>query len=163
LAIVLLLIALATALRFGFLPRPDQDPPEVLPEETTYVVQRVVDGDTLRLPGRIYVRLIGVDTPETVKPNWPVEPFGPEATQFTKEFIGRQPIQLRLDHERTDQHGRWLAYVYVNGKMLNEALLKAGLATAHTEYHYSESMKKRFREAEAAARKKRLGIWSLKP
>ena len=128
--------------------------------EKTYSVRRVVDGDTLLLTNRARVRLIGVDTPESVKPDHPIEPFGPEASEFTRKFIGDKPVQLRLDHERIDQHGRWLAYVYVDGKMLNEALLRAGLARAHTEYHYAESMKRLFRAAEAEARKHHRGIWA---
>src|SRR6185295_13479650 len=71
------------------LPRPHDSP--ALPEGR-YRVEYVVDGDTLKLAGPLpggnfTVRLIGVDTPETVKRNHPVEPFGPEATAFTREFL----------------------------------------------------------------------------
>ena len=161
LAVAALLLALAVGARLWFAPPETQRPAatEVLAEKT-YTVQRVVDGDTLLLTNRARVRLIGVDTPESVKPNHPVEPFGPEASEFTHQFIGTRPVQLRLDHERVDQHGRWLAYVFVDGKMLNEELLRAGLAKAHTEYHYAEPMKRLFRAAEAEARKNRRGIWS---
>ena len=114
------------------------------------------------MSNRCRVRLIGVDTPETVKPDHPIEPFGPEASEFRRNFIGDKPVQFRLDHERVDRHGRWLAYVYVDGKMLNEELLRAGLARAHTEYHYAEPMKRLFLTAEAEARKNRRGIWSRK-
>jgi len=155
-----LLLALLVGARLWFVPsQSEQSTPDVLSEKT-YTVQRVVDGDTLLLTNRARVRLIGVDTPESVKPDHPIEPFGPEASEFTKQFIGEKPVQLRLDHERVDQHDRWLAYVYVDGKMLNEALLRAGLAKAHTKYHYAEPMKRLFRAAEAEARKNRRGIWS---
>ncbi|NQT11874.1 MAG: thermonuclease family protein, partial [Planctomycetes bacterium] len=66
--------------------RPHGRGPEVL-SEGTYRVERVVDGDTLLLANRARVRLQGVDTPETVKPNHPVERFGPEASEFTRRFV----------------------------------------------------------------------------
>ena len=71
-------------------------PPEIL-AEGLYEVQRVVDGDTLLLANHARVRLIGADTPETVKPNWPVEPWGPEATAFTKDFLSGGEVHLEFD------------------------------------------------------------------
>ena len=160
LAVVGLLLALGVAMRAG-MARFEPPPPASEPlAEATYAVRRVVDGDTLLLKDGRYVRLIGVDTPETKKENHSVEPFGPEATQFTENFIRGKPVLFRLDHERLDQHGRTLAYVYVDGKMLNEELLRVGLARARTRFNYAESMKKKFRAAENEARQNRRGIWS---
>lgn len=129
----------------------------------TFAVKRVVDGDTLLLTNRTRLRLIGVDTPETKRENFPVEPFGPEATRFTEQFIGSHEVQLRYDGDPYDAHGRKLAYVYVEGKLLNEALLRAGLARARTEFHYAQPMKDLFRAAENEAKQNRRGIWSLDP
>jgi micrococcal nuclease len=139
-------------------------PPESL-AEGIYRVQRVVDGDTLLLDNGARIRLIGVNTPETVKPNSPVEPFGPEASQFTKRFIadGGGEVRLQFDRERVDRHGRFLAYVYVGDLLLNEELIRAGLARAEPQYHYSAAMKTRFQRAEADARRSRRGIWSREP
>jgi len=123
-------------------------------------VQRAVDGDTLILSGGARVRLIGVDTPETVKPNTPVEPFGPEASQFTKNFVAGAEVRLEFDGDRRDKYGRYLAYVWVGDRMLNEELLLAGLAVAETQYRYSAAMKDRFRRAQAQAQAARRGIWS---
>jgi micrococcal nuclease len=130
--------------------------------EGTYAVRRVVDGDTLLLANGARVRLIGADTPETVKPNAPVEPWGPEASQFTRDFMdqGHGEVRLQMDSERVDKYGRFLAYVFVGDRMLNEELIRAGLARAKTQYHYSESMKTRFRRAEEEARRESRGIWS---
>ena len=53
-------------------------------------MQRVVDGDTLLMVGGARVRLEGIDTPETVREDYPVEPWGPEASAFTKEFVRKR-------------------------------------------------------------------------
>lgn len=127
-------------------------------------VARVVDGDTLVLntPEKDYVRLIGADTPETVKPQSPVEPWGPEATAFTKNFVRDGTVRLQFDGRRRDKHGRLLAYVWVGDRMLNEELLRAGLARFESEYSYSREMKDRFQKAEAEAQAARRGVWSGK-
>jgi micrococcal nuclease len=125
-------------------------------------VQRVVDGDTLLLRGGQRLRLQGVDTPETVLENHPVEKWGPEATAFTKEFIraagGR--VELELDGEAADQYDRWLRFVWHDGRMLNEELLRAGLARAKLGYDYSQSKKTRLRQAQQAAQRAGIGLWS---
>jgi micrococcal nuclease len=141
----------------------DHPPPEAL-EEGTYRVQRVVDGDTLVLANQASIRLQGIDTPETVRPNYPVEPFGPEAAEFTRQFIaeGKGIVRLQFDRERKDEFGRFLAYVWVGDRMLNEELVRAGLATAETGYRYSAAMKTRFRRAEEEAKAASRGIWSPK-
>jgi micrococcal nuclease len=130
-------------------------------ESGTYRVARVVDGDTLVLADPAErVRLIGANAPESVKPNWPVEPYGPEAAAFTREFLAGGQIRLEFDGSPRDKYGRILAYVYVGDRMLNEELIRAGLARAEMQYHYSAAMKSRFRRAEAQAKAARRGIWS---
>jgi micrococcal nuclease len=106
------------------------------------------------------IRLIGVNTPETVKPEHPVEPWGPEATAFTRHFLAGGVVRLSFDRERVDRFGRFLAYVWVGDEMLNEALLRAGLARYEPQFRYSESIKRRFRQAEQAAKRESVGIWS---
>jgi micrococcal nuclease len=136
-------------------------PPDAL-SEGTYLVRRVVDGDTLLLANQARVRLIGADTPECVKPNSPVEPFGPEATDFANQFVAQAEgaVRLQFDRERIDRYGRFLAYVWADDRMLNEELIRAGLATAETGFGYSSAMKRRFRRAEDEAKAGRRGIWS---
>jgi len=142
--------------------RREPAPPEAL-TEGTYAVGRVVDGDTLVLANGARVRLIGADTPETVKPDHPVEPFGAEATEFTERFVAEAGGQVRLqfDRERLDDYGRFLAYVFDGERMLNEELIREGLATAKTHFRYAASMKTRFRRAEDEAKRAGRGIWSL--
>lgn len=130
-------------------------------ETGVFQIARVVDGDTLLIANsNERLRLIGADTPETVKPNWPVEPWGPEAAVFTKKFVAGGEVRLQFDGDPRDKYGRILAYVWVGDQMLNEELIRAGLARAKTQYHYSTAMKARFRRAESEARTARRGIWS---
>lgn len=124
---------------------------------------RVVDGDTLLVEGvPERVRLQGIDTPETVKENAPVEPWGPEATAFTKAFIaaagGR--IRIEVDGEPRDRHGRFLAFVWHEERLLNEELIRAGLARAMLRYSYGAAKKSRFRAAQREAQAAARGIWS---
>ena len=128
--------------------------------EGVYQVERVVDGDTLLLGNGCRVRLIGADTPETVKPNHPVEPWGLEATRFTRRFVAGGGVRLEFDGPRKDKYGRFLAHVWVGNQMLEEELIRAGLATAETGFPYSSSIKDRFRRVQTEARAAGRGIWS---
>ena len=86
-------------------------------ESTT--VTRVVDGDTIevRLDGRIEkIRLIGIDTPESVKPGTPVECYAKAASAQTDRLLEGRRVRLEFDAERRDRYGRLLAYVYVTGE-----------------------------------------------
>jgi micrococcal nuclease len=127
-------------------------------------VVRVVDGDTIvvRLPtGNETVRLVGVDTPETVKPDAPVECFGPEASARTKQLLP-EGIEVRLerDVEARDRYGRLLAYVYraTDGVFVNLALATDGYARTLAiapNVAYAE----RFAAAVSEARRDRRGLW----
>ena len=134
--------------------------------EGIYDVERCVDGDTLVLANaaRTHIRLIGADTPETVKRGTPVQPFGPEASRFTKEAIARNGNQVRItfDGAQIDRYGRTLAMVWLGDTLLNEQLILEGLARAQIQYKYSQEMKDRFQAAENLAKREKRGIWSLK-
>ena len=80
-------------------------------------VVRVVDGDTVIVAGggrREDVRLLGIDTPETVDPRRPVGCFGPEASAYTKHLLTGRRVRLEYDRVRRDRYGRTLAYVYLD-------------------------------------------------
>ena len=136
-------------------------------------VKRVVDGDTFVLENGKTVRLTGVDTPETVKPNTPVQPFGPEATDYTKAFmtLGRNWVFLELDGDTDDKYDRQLAMVWIKIPphanpddctfyLLNDMLIQEGLATAEPQYNYSQKMKDKFLQSEREAKNRKAGIWS---
>lgn len=101
-------------------------------------VVRVVDGDTLvaRADGRtFYVRLLGIDTPETHRPGTPVECGGPEASANMRRLVPRgAAIELQADptQDRVDRYGRTLAYVWLaDGRLLEDAQLESGWATTY--------------------------------
>jgi len=127
-------------------------------------VIRVVDGDTFvaKVEGKEEkIRLLLVDTPETVHPKKPVQPFGPEASKFTKEKLKDQTVGLEFDVGERDRYGRLLAYVYLpDGTMLNELLLEKGLAQV-VVFQPNVKYVDRFREIQKQAREKKLGIWGL--
>src|SRR5688572_30322262 len=70
------------------------------------LVTRVIDGDTIVVEGTGTVRLIGVDTPETVDPRRPVQFFGREASEFTRRTAAGKSVRLEFDQDRTDRYGR---------------------------------------------------------
>jgi micrococcal nuclease len=139
----------------------EQTRPELL-DEGIHNVRRVVDGDTLLLESGARVRLQGIDTPETVAEHRPVEAWGREASQFAKDFIRRADGRVRLTYslERKDRHDRFLAFVWDGDVMLNEELVRAGLAHARLDYRYSGTMKRRLAAAQDEARAARRGLWS---
>lgn len=98
------------------------------------VVVAVIDGDTidLDLGGRTErVRLLGIDTPETVDPDRPVGCHGPEASALTHSLLPEgTAVRLERDEEARDRYGRLLAYVFRvdDGLFVNEAILAAGEA-----------------------------------
>ena len=159
---VVLLIVVTWVVYRNLQPAAPPPPAQTLPstDDASIAIQRVVDGDTLLLPDGRRLRLIGINCPESVKPDHPVEPFGPEASDFTKEFIGGSKVRLQFDREREDQYGRLLAYVFVGDKLLNEELIRAGLARYEPHYRYSEAMKRRFKAAQEEAQDAKQGIWS---
>jgi len=136
-------------------------PPEGL-QPGGYRVRRVVDGDTLLLANGARVRLIGADTPETVKPDHPVEPWGPEATRFTEHFVRGGEVRLEFDSTRKDKYGRFLAYVWVDGRMLNEELIREGLAELklYFDRYHRPDVERRLRQAAKEAEAARRGIHS---
>lgn len=127
-------------------------------------VERVVDGDTFVATSNdgkeMKVRLIGVDTPETVKPNTPVQPYGKEASNYSKKHLSGKDVYLEFDKEKEDRYGRTLAYVWLDKEtMFNEELVKKGLAR---EKYFSPNGKYRnvFEQDEAQAKKEKLNLWS---
>ena len=129
------------------------------------LVTHVTDGDTIGV-GRGWryekVRLIGVDTPETVHPEKPVEFFGPEASEFTKKQLEGKKVHLEFEPStQYDDYGRLLAYVFLmDGTLFNAELIKHGYARviAPSPFHrYKE-----FRLHEKEARVAGLGLWAGK-
>ena len=126
-------------------------------------VERVIDGDTLvvRYQGESQtVRLIGVDTPESVHPTQRVEHFGLEASAFTKARLDRQPVELVADRtgDTVDAYGRLLRLVYLDGELFNATLIRQGYGHAIRGFDYS--MRREFIALENQARSQRRGLWA---
>ena len=127
-------------------------------------VVRVVDGDTIvvRIAGADEsVRLIGVDTPESVRPDTPVECFGREAAGHTKRLLPKgAKVRLIRDVEARDRYGRLLAYVYRqhDGLFVNLELAEAGFATTLT-YPPNVAHAGDFVAASRRARDAGRGLW----
>lgn len=143
---------------------PKQEDPA---DKTRAKVVRVIDGDTIEATlsnGKTEdVRFLLVDTPETKHPQKGVEPCGPEAAAFTKRMLpAGKNIVLEFDKDKRDKYDRLLAYVYVDGKSVNEALLAEGLAKV-VVYAPNDKYEDKYRAIEAEAKKEKKGIWSDNP
>jgi len=119
-------------------------------------VARVIDGDTMEFNGGTRVRYIGVDTPESTNSQ---DCFGFEATQFNAELVDGRWVELERDVSSTDQYGRTLRYVWIDGQMVNELLVAEGYATVST-YPPDVKYQARFVSAEREARSAGKGLWS---
>ena len=127
-------------------------------EAAGQVVERVVDGDTIVVRDVGRVRLIGVDTPETVHPGRPVEFFGKEASAFTKRLVDGKRVRLEYDQQRTDRYGRTLAYVHLpDGTFVNAEIIRRGYGHAYTRFPFKYL--ERFRGLERDARRAGRGLW----
>lgn len=118
----------------------------------------MIDGDTLVVDGVETVRLIGVDTPETVDPRRPVQYFGREASNFTRALALGRMVRLEFDVDRRDRYGRTLAYVYLSdGMFLNAEIIRQGYGYAYTRFpfRFLEAFRAYEQEARAAGR----GLW----
>lgn len=136
--------------------------PEQLPSDVATVV-RVIDGDTvvLRLQGAIEtVRLIGVDTPETVHPTKPIECFGPEASAFTHSVLKpKTQVRVQRDVEARDRYQRLLVYIYLtDGTFINQELLRLGFART-LNIAPNTAFTTIFASIETEAREKQIGLW----
>lgn len=136
------------------------------PVAATAVVLKVVDGDTIDIRddvrGRLRVRVLGIDTPETVKPNTPVECWGPEATEFAASTLVGQRVSLEGDptQDRTDRYGRTLAYVVrADGWDYSVEAARAGAARSYIYGGVPVSRYDAIAAAESEAREALRGLW----
>jgi micrococcal nuclease len=137
----------------------ESDP--AVPQGEEAFVSRVVDGDTFeaRFGGKeVDVRLIGIDSPESVIPGEPVECFGPESSAFTERRLEHEEVLLEFDVQRIDPYGRTLAYVWTGKRLFNEDMVRKGFATVAT-YPPNVAHVERLVEAERKARRDGLGLW----
>jgi len=132
-----------------------------LPPGRTYAtVRRVWDGNTILLEGGNSVRYIGVNTPGAGMFNRPLDPFGREAAERNIELVEGKQVELEVDVTDVDPGGMMLRYVWVDGVLVNEVLLREGLARLAPmgrNTHYASLLT----AAETYARFTPLNMWTL--
>lgn len=148
-------------------PRPIQS--TAIATNTNAFVVRTVDGDTLtaRLDAEpdteVKVRLLGINTPEIVDPRRPVECFGKQASDFLKDLVAGDRIELIADPEadEIDKYGRLLRNVYLaDGTDINALMVAQGYAYAYVSFPQNEERKAELRRLETEAREAKLGLWN---
>lgn len=135
--------------------------------QVNYKVVKVIDGDTFHIDlngQEVSVRMIGIDTPETVDPRRPVGCFGKKASEETKRLLEGKEVILEKDVTDTDKYNRLLRYVYLpvtGGDLLfvNDYLVRQGFAKNYT-YPPDVKFDERFRLAETDARENLRGLWN---
>jgi micrococcal nuclease len=146
----------------------EEDGDEALGHAAGARVVRVIDGDTIEVSidgTEEDVRYIGVDTPETVKPDAPVQCYGPQASAANHRLVEGRTVRLVFDRERRDAYGRLLAYVYTrarteagDSRFVNAALVRDGYARtleiAPNTAHAAE-----LRRLQARAGRAGRGVW----
>ena len=157
--------ALASADRLGCFGRatpPDREKYD----GQTFLVVRVVDGDTLDVgvsdgqDSHTRIRLWGVDTPEVKWGNRPAQHFGEQASEFTKAQTWDELVRLKLEPSRPtrDKYGRLLAFVYLpDGRILNRVLIEEGYGYADPRFDHTR--KAEFRRLQREAKEARRGLW----
>ncbi len=138
-----------------------------LSDSTAYSITRVVDGDTIiaNIDGKdTTIRLIGVDTPETVHPSKSVQYYGKEASNFTKNLLQGEKVYLVTDPQqgKTDRYGRTLAYVYraPGGLFVNAEIIRQGYGHAYGRYPFKYL--EEFRRLEKFSRDAEKGLWEVR-
>ncbi len=130
-------------------------------QDTAVSVQviRIIDGDTFEIEGAERVRLIGVDTPESVQSDTPVECYARESSEYLKELIEGKTVKLVRDTTNRDQYGRLLRYVYLDGIFVNEKIVREGYAQS-VAYRPDTRLQSQLDRAEQVARRDSKGRWN---
>jgi micrococcal nuclease len=133
---------------------------------TTATVLKVVDGDTVDIVddvrGRLRIRLLGIDTPETKKPGYTVGCWGPEATQFAKDTLLGQRVAMIPDptQDRTDRYGRTLAYLdRADGWDYSVEAVRAGAAHSYVYHGHPVARADQIAAAEQDGKAAGRGLW----
>lgn len=139
---------------------------EVPIEEHEAEIVRVVDGDTIVVNTKDgveeRVRLLLIDTPESVHPTEPEQLFGKESSDYAKEILREgDVVELEVGESPRDRYGRLLAYVWIDGVNFNQLMIERGYARVAYVYEPNTKYLEEFKEAEEVAKKNKLNIWSI--
>lgn len=137
----------------------------IFSQNALFKVMKVLDGDTFEISvnDKIFsVRMMGIDTPETVDPRKPVQCFGKEASDMNKNLISSTNVRLKIDKniKSLDKYNRILAYVYrEDGLFVNKFLLENGYAREYTFSNQKYEMQTEFKKMQKEAKKNKRGLW----
>jgi endonuclease YncB( thermonuclease family) len=129
-----------------------------------YIVTQDIDGDTFQIVmdgKKESIRLIGVDTPETHKPNTPVQCYGPEASDFARQTVEGKAVRLEADptNDNRDRYDRLLRYAYLqDGTLFNKQIVEQGYGFAYLSFPFQK--KQEFADAQAQAVISKRGLWA---
>ena len=124
----------------------------------TWLVKRVIDGDTIELSTGERVRYIGIDAPEISRVNHLVKELGKKIKARNEALVLHKQVSLIFDVQRKDKYGRLLAYVYVGDTFVNAELIREGYASA-SPYPPNTRYASIFKELEREAKEGRRGLW----
>lgn len=166
--IILIIIITTSCGYFAYLSTPKYKYQTSIPKidpNTFYVVTDVLDGDTFEVKigkEKVTIRMLGIDTPETLDPRKPVQCYGKESSEEAKKLLDKREVKLVIDKTQylTDKYGRILAYVYRDdGLFINKFLLEKGFAREYT-YSKAYELQEEFREIEQKSKIEKEGLWS---
>jgi micrococcal nuclease len=148
-------------------PQPDAVAPNAaIPANAIAVtVIRVVDGDTIHVfldNNDVTIRMIGIDTPETVDPRKPVQCFGKEASNHARQLLNGATVYLEIDDSQGDydKYNRLLSYIWMaDGRMFNQVMIAEGYAFEYT-YNRPYKYQAQFKDAQRNAQAQQLGLWA---
>lgn len=155
--LLLVLLTLITATKDYFDTSPA--PPDTTPilgtqNQETAMVTRVIDGDTLEINHQTKVRLIGIDAPET-KPN---DCYALESKLALEALTLNHQVTLETDVSNTDLYQRLLRYIWINGQLINQELIRQGYAIAKA-YPPDTKYRSQLNQAQQEAQAETLGLW----
>lgn len=135
----------------------------LMPTKEGYLVNYIIDGDTIELSNGERVRYIGIDTPEIRQKQgskWIYNPmpYAEESKASNKKLVEGKSVRLEFDVEKKDRYNRWLAYVYIGDKMVNLELVKQGYAMIYTRPPNVKYVDE-FVKAQKDARENKRGLW----
>ena len=118
----------------------------------TFLVTKIIDGDTIKIEAGQIIRLICINTPERGEDGYE------EASNYLKALILNKKIKIKKDISETDVYGRLLRYVYLNNKLVNELVVRNGYGVAYP-YEPDKRLCPQILKAEQKAKKEHLGLW----
>lgn len=121
-------------------------------------VEKVFDGDTILLTTGEVVRYQGIDTPEIAHLPKKAECYGEIAKKRNEKLVLGKNIRLVKDETNYDYYGRLLRYIYVDGELINEKLVREGMAFV-VIYPPDEKFSDQLKKTEGIARKENIGVW----